>query len=556
MDNNNGFYPTEPQKPFTDRTNPQAPQYNQPANDFQPEQPLMNMSEHSEQTEPPVQTEQLAHDNEVHHFTPVQHTSQYTEQSFQNQQTAPQQEYHNDYSQPTYHSEFNEYSAYGYYNNQEQQPYQQYATNNQTNYGFPVNQPPKKKAKTGLIVIIIVLCALLTLGISGIVAYVIVDAFANSTSISNDSAYPDIFDDYTLPDYGFGGKEEEEPADVPVTGDHDESDYTDKANPDYKGLELKDKPEDKDDKKYTTESAFNKVSESVVGIVCYAGEATTIEEASSEGSGIIITSDGYVVTNSHVIGNSKTAYDIQVITSDGKAYSAGVVGFDSRTDIAVLKTDDAKDLKPATFGDSDKIELGEDIIAVGNPGGLDYQNSITKGIVSAVNRELSSTSLVKYIQTDAAINPGNSGGPIVNLYGQVIGIATSKIVSEQFEGMGFAIPSTTAKDIVDSLMRNGYVEGRVKIGISGTVVDPVTAEAYKTPTGIQIAEVTPDGPCDGSPLVKGDIITEVDGQTVSSFADIYEILEQHKPGDKVEIKYYSQSSNEEDTFKITLQEDK
>lgn len=553
--NNNGFYPTEPQKPFTDKTNPQAPQYNQNVNDFQPEQPLMNMPEQPVQ---PLQTEQLAHDNDVHHFNPVQHTAQYTEQSFCNQYVSPQTERYTDYSQPTYHSEFNEQSAYNYYDNKTQQPYQQYGSPNPTSYGYPVNQPSKKKSKTGLFVIIIVLCALLTLGLSGIIAYVVVDSFTSAAELSTESSHPDIFHDYTLPrDFGGGDNRQEEPTDeAPVTGDHKESDYTDKADPDFKGLELKDKPNDKGDKKYTAETAFNKVSESVVGIVCYTNEATSIEEASSQGSGIIITSDGYVITNSHVIGNSKTAYLIQVITSDGKAYSAGVVGFDSRTDIAVLKMDDAKDLKAATFGNSDKIELGEDIIAVGNPGGLDYQNSITKGIVSAVNRELSSTSLVKYIQTDAAINPGNSGGPIVNLYGQVIGIATSKIVSEQFEGMGFAIPSTTTKDIVDSFMRNGYVEGRVKIGISGTVVDPVTAETLGTPTGIKIAEVTPDGPCDGSPLEAGDIITEVDGQTVSSFADVYEILEQHKPDDEIEIKYYSISRGKEKSFKITLQEDK
>ena len=146
---------------------------------------------------------------------------------------------------------------------------------------------------------------------------------------------------------------------------------------------------------------------------------------------------------------------------DGTTYNAGVVGFDSRTDIAVLKIDNPKNLKPATFGNSEEIELGEDIIVVGNPGGIDYQNSITKGVVSAVNRKLSSSSLVKYIQTDAAINPGNSGGPIVNMYGQVIGIATSKFVSEYYENMGFAIPSATAKDIVDSLIKNGYVNGRV-----------------------------------------------------------------------------------------------
>ena len=218
--------------------------------------------------------------------------------------------------------------------------------------------------------------------------------------------------------------------------------------------------------------------------------------------------------------------------------------------------DDAKDLTPATFGNSDDVELGEDIIVIGNPGGLDFQNSLTKGVVSAINREGSSSSLVKYIQTDAAINPGNSGGPIVNLYGQVIGIATSKIVSEKYEGMGFAIPSATAKDIVDSLMKNGYVDGRVKIGITGEAVSSSAASQYNIPQGILIASVSADGPCANSGLKTNDIITEVDGQSVTNFSQVYEILENHKDGDKIKLKYYRYSDNSNGEVEITLQADK
>ena len=177
-----------------------------------------------------------------------------------------------------------------------------------------------------------------------------------------------------------------------------------------------------------------------------------------------------------MVGNSKTAYAIKVVTYDGKEYTAGVVGFDSRTDFAVLKLVDAKDLKAATFGDSDKITQGEDIIIIGNPGGIEYKNSMTKGIVSALNRDASNKNIVKYIQTDAAINPGNSGGPAVNNYGQVIGIASAKIADEKYESMGFCIPSAQVKKIVDSLIKNGYVEGRVKIGISGKAVTDEPAQ--------------------------------------------------------------------------------
>ena len=193
---------------------------------------------------------------------------------------------------------------------------------------------------------------------------------------------------------------------------------------------------------------------------------------------------------------------------------------------------------------------------VGNPGGIDYQNSITKGVVSAVNRKLSSSSLVKYIQTDAAINPGNSGGPIVNMYGQVIGIATSKIVSEYYENMGFAIPSSTTKDIVDSLIKNGYVNGRVKIGISGYEMSAKEAEMYGVPQGIIVDEIAKGGPCDGTSLQKEDIITEADGVEIKSFGDIYEVLEKHKAGDKIKIKYYRQSDETTNEIEVTLQEDK
>ena len=205
---------------------------------------------------------------------------------------------------------------------------------------------------------------------------------------------------------------------------------------------------------------------------------------------------------------------------------------------------------------ADELKLGEDIIIIGNPGGLSYQNSMTKGIVSAIDREASSKNMVKYIQTDAAINPGNSGGPAVNLYGQVIGIASAKIVDEQYEGMGFCIPSATAKDIIDSLMKNGYIEGRVRIGISGYAVGSEEIQMYNLPRGIVIQEILADGPCDGTDLQPDDVITEADGTAITSFSDIYKVLENHKEGDKIKLKYYRYSTDKEGEVEITLQADK
>lgn len=578
MDNNefnNGFYGGEPQKPFTEKQEDTA----EPTKQQQQTVPQNFPPVDNEVNEPAEKLENKATDDSnggqnVNAYNdgfgqPNTYQGGYYQQGYSQPNMYPQsacqqnnrgQNYNpNGYAQGNYQMNMqNMYTQNGYNYPQNQQnfnPYQQMPQhpdfNAQVPYAPMPPLQPKKKMSGGLIALIIVLSVLLVGSIVGLAVYAV-----NSNNNKNNSNGFGNNHGFTLPyDYGNDGGFSFNEPETTAPAVHEESDYSDKINKDYGGLKLEDKPLDAGDKKYTAESAFNKVSDSVVGIVCYSGEISTVENCTSQGSGIIISSDGYVLTNAHVIGNSKTAYLIQVITADGKEYTAGVVGYDSRTDIAVLKMDDAKDLKPASFGDSSKIELGEDIIVVGNPGGLDYQNSITKGIVSALDRELSSTSLVKYIQTDAAINPGNSGGPVVNIYGQVIGVATSKIVSERYEGMGFAIPSQTVKEIFDELVRNGYVSGRVKIGISGTNVTASMASQYDVPQGIMVAEIVEGGPCDGTDLKAEDIITEADGTEVKTFSDIYEVLEKHKAGDKIKLKYYRASDDSEGTIEITLQED-
>ena len=591
MDNNNnfenGFYGSAPQKPFTDKSsdvpvNPQAfsgegESVNQSEQTAVDEQNVQNANTSNEQMQNVnYSNEPFGAENQT---APVQNTPEVHNAPQGAYRQNPDYAYpqHNDYSNPQYSARVNypqngmpvqnNYGGqnvnYGGCNPQYQynpNP-QNYNPNYQNNRNMPPQynayapyppmppRPPKKKANAGLIALIVVLCVLLVGSMAGFFVY-----FVTGNSKKQDDNSSNSYS-FTMPNYGYNIPSTE-PTTAPVS-EHKESDYSDKADANYKGVVLESKPKDADtNKSYTAESAFNKVSDSVVGIVGYTDEITTVENSATQGSGIILTSDGYVVTNAHVIGNSKTAYLLQVVTSDGKSYNAGVVGYDSRTDIAVLKMDDAKDLKAATFGNSENIELGEDIIVVGNPGGLDYQNSITKGIVSAVDRKMSSTSLVKYIQTDAAINPGNSGGPIVNLYGQVVGIATAKIVSEKYEGMGFAIPSATAKDIIDTLMKKGYVEGRVKIGITGSNVSSDFASAYGVPKGIMVDEISKDGPCYGTELKTDDIITGVDDKEIQSFSDIYEILETHKPGDKIVIKYYRMSDQSTGEVEVTLAEDK
>lgn len=576
FDNNNmgGF---EPQKPFT-------------------EKPVQNNNMNTEQTipvsEPETQEEQAQNvqpqngntpygdyifgnnnQNTANNANPTENVPPYQQNQNPNPNTHAQPwqygygQYPYSGQNPQYNQNNQQYGQYqnntGY--NQNVPPYQQnmygqppYGNNGTYNQQYNPQmfaQYPQKKTKGGIIALIIVLCSLLTIGFIGMMVYGFsVDIkedlnsdrsdSGNSFRVPNkDSTTP--FE--TLPDTSSQGKT------------HDESDYSDKVNKDYSGMKLESNPKDaKTNNSYTAAKASDKVSDSVVGILCYSDDVPDQADtttASSQGSGIIFSQDGYVITNAHVIGNSKTAYAIRVVTSDGKVYKAGVVGYDSRTDIAVLKMDDAKGLTPATFGDSSQLEVGQDIIVVGNPGGLDYQNTTTKGVISALDRKLSTSSLTKYIQTDAAINPGNSGGPLVNYYGQVVGITTSKIVSETYEGMGFAIPSQTVKNIVDTLVKNGYVEGRVKIGISGIAVTSDQASNYNIPQGIYVQSIVSGGPCDGTSLKEGDIITEVDGETITSFADVYAILETHKPGDKIKVKYYSSSSGDGEV-EITLQEDK
>ncbi len=417
----------------------------------------------------------------------------------------------------------------------------------------PVIQPadlkPAKKNRgaTAFLVILWVLVGLFATGFFGLCGYVIGISDNNTTP-----THPTLFDNDEPPAQTEPATKPTESADstvppaIPLPEDGDW--YSQDSS-----VELKAPPADKTNSdKYTTQYAYKKVAESTIGVVCY--EEGFSDEPASEGTGIILTADGYIATNSHVIGDSRTLYTVQVITNDGEKYSAKVIGYDSRTDIAVLKIG-AKGLTPAEFCDSKYVEVGQDVIAVGNPGGMDFQNSLTRGVVSALNRELSLSSQVSYIQTDAAINPGNSGGPLSNMYGQVVGINTAKISSSSYEGMGFAIPSATVKEIADDLISHGYVSDRVRLGISGQAVTSAMKQYYDIPLGILVGEISKDGPCDNTELQINDVITELDGETIESFSDVYAVLAKHKPGDKIEMKVYRMSTKSEVEMTIILMAD-
>jgi len=295
------------------------------------------------------------------------------------------------------------------------------------------------------------------------------------------------------------------------------------------------------------------VGPSVVGVrVSYKAQTffgTT--EAEGEGSGIVYSKDGYIITNYHVVEqaiNDKTA-KVQVILSTGDALDATIVGGDSITDIAVIKVENAG-LTAAEFGDSDAIEVGELAVAIGNPLGQEFAGSVTVGYVSAVNRSMTSGGTTyNLIQTDAAINSGNSGGPLVSSSGKVIGINTAKISATGVEGMGFSIPINEVLPIVEELITNKKIS-RPYIGITGVSIDETDAKRFALVEGVYVQSVEIKSPAELGGLRQGDVIVEVNDKKVLSVPEINVIKNKLKVGDKIKIKVYRDKEYKELT--ITL----
>lgn len=273
-------------------------------------------------------------------------------------------------------------------------------------------------------------------------------------------------------------------------------------------------------------------------------------ETEGAGSGVIFRADGYIVTNNHVISGAK---EIIVSLADGRSLKGKLIGADEVTDLAVVKVE-ASDLPVASFGDSDEIVVGEPAIAIGNPLGLEFQGSVTSGVISALNRTLDiSDKRVKLLQTDAAINPGNSGGALVNADGQVIGINSAKVAANGVEGMGFSIPSNTVQAIIKELMEKGYV-ARPYLGV--TIFDPNTAARYgyqlNIDKGVYIFRLTLGGPADKAGLQRGDIILKIDDKEVNSVSELRQQVGEHKVGDSVKITFDRNGSTH--TADIVLEE--
>lgn len=277
------------------------------------------------------------------------------------------------------------------------------------------------------------------------------------------------------------------------------------------------------------------------------------------GSGIIISEDGYIITNNHVVSTESSAssfYEISNATglkvklyNDDTEYDAKIIGTDPYTDIAVIKID-ATGLTPAVLGNSDELKVGETVYALGNPMGMDF--TVTHGIVSAVNREVKTSDGTTYvaIQTDTPINSGNSGGALVNSRGEVIGINTLKISGNGVEGLSFAIPISPSKDIIDQLIDHQNVT-RPYIGVSGETISSSVAELYSLPQGIYIKTVYENSPADKAGLKVGDVITKLEGTEVTSISELNRVKNNYKIGDTVTLTILK--SGKEEEVKITLE---
>lgn len=306
--------------------------------------------------------------------------------------------------------------------------------------------------------------------------------------------------------------------------------------------------------KYTLEGVARAVQDSIVEIYTYSDKKESKLEGT--GSGVVISKDGYIVTNAHVL--SEDGFHA-VHTTDDKIYDAIVIGRDVKTDIAIIKVDNAG-LTPAVLGNSDEAIVGEQVIAVGNPAGL--SNTVTDGIISAVNRKIRSDSTgfeMNCIQTNADISPGNSGGALVNMYGQVIGITSSKYVSSSFEGLGFAITINDALPIIEQLIDTGYVSGRFRIGIQ--LLDMETEDkvlmieqtiGFELPEGFEgvyIDSISEDCDIANTELKAGDFITEINGIPVKTYDELYNtISESFSAGDKVPAKCANVKKNGKITY--------
>lgn len=418
--------------------------------------------------------------------------------------------------QPTYYST-NYNSANGYV-----PPVQQASGTTQT---FDVNKT-NKRSKRGLIIFLAILLSVTVLAGGIFVGYTIK---GNVGSLIDNDDENDI---------SLGGTVEIQQGTVPEK---------DGIEADENGV-------------YSADEVSQLVSPSVVNIMVY----NDTYQNSALASGVVLDKTGYILSNDHIYSEIPSAKFV-ITMSDGESYDAIYIAGDSRSDLCVLKMTELPEdeLTPAVFADSSKVTVGEEVIAIGNPYGL--SGTVTKGIISAATRRISFTSTdstgasvrhsMRVIQTDTALNSGNSGGALVNMYGQVVGISSSKIVLEGYEGLCFAIPSSDAIKYAKSLIENNRVTNRGKLGISYYEITGAVAKASGTPYGLQIQEISINSGLYGKGLSDGDIIVEIDDKPIVTEDVALDVIDDKYAGDAVKLKVYIASNGSYKTITAELIED-
>ena len=300
----------------------------------------------------------------------------------------------------------------------------------------------------------------------------------------------------------------------------------------------------------TIQEIYQKVNPSTVTVLTGNRDGSAMV-----GTGVIFTEDGYILTNAHVIAGGSECY---VVLDTGEDYRACLLGLDEEKDLAVIKIA-ASGLPAAEFGDSDALTVGDPVFAIGNPLGVELRGTLTDGIVSAINRDVYVDGVtMTLIQTNAALNNGNSGGPLINCYGQVIGINTVKMSSyytakASVEGLGFAIPISVAKPIIDELIENGYVAGRPAIGISGDSLPSYYRTYYRLPDGVYVTSVNEGSDAKAKGIREGDIVTAINGERISSIDELNTVKNQYAAGDEVTLTVYRSGTYYEVTVTLVDQ---
>ncbi len=317
-------------------------------------------------------------------------------------------------------------------------------------------------------------------------------------------------------------------------------------------FELQQLPEDMDDGLPTTQIA-EEVGPSVVCINVYVPQSLS---AAAYGSGVILNEEGFIVTNAHVIEGASA---VSVILNDGREYEARIIGQDTQSDLAVIQID-AEDLTPATFGDSNNLQVGERLVVIGNAAGR-LAGTVTQGILSGLDRQISvqmsdgTVVTMNLLQTDAAINPGNSGGAVVNRFGQVIGISSAKLSGSDYEGLCFAIPTADAQPVVQNLIAYGYVKDRMTLGVTVIALSSATGPDRGLPAqGLYIAEVAPESDLVNHDVSAGDVILKADGVTLTAVADLQDILADKKSGDTIDLEIYKHTNGKTVAVTVNLLE--